>query len=207
MTYINIIKKKTTLIPYINNRFDFNNNKNILPKKYKIYSTSNNKTNLSIINKIKKIFIKKFGKLKKLLCLDYHGITDLYQLNEKIPSKLNKCIISYIGSNLNTFGSTINSIVPRIQSGEVKLGIIVHVKNIQPIIGTKGYIINLISKILPKLKIYFIDDSLVNIKCVNHIKNNNIYTYYINKRYYPKYKLNKCLYKIDKIDKIDKKFI
>ena len=187
MAYIDIISKKTTLIPYINNKYDFNNKQTILPKRIK----------LTNINKIKKIFIKKFGKLKKLLCLDFHGITDLYDLTEKIPSKLDKCIISYIGKNPNTLGSTINTIVSRIKSKEVKLGIIVYIKNEALLEGTKGFVINLLINTLPELIIYFIDDSIVNIKCVNNIKNNNLFTYFINKKYYPKNKLNKLLYKID----------
>ena len=189
MAYIDIISKKTTLIPHINNKYDFNNKQTILPKRIK----------LTNINKIKKIFIKKFGKLKKLLCLDFHGITDLYDLNEKIPSKLDKCVISYIGKNPNTLGSTINTIVSRIKSKEIKLGIIVYIKNEELLEGTKGSVINLLINTLPELIIYFIDDSIVNIKCVNNIKNNNLFTYFINKKYYPKNKLNKLLYKINNI--------
>jgi hypothetical protein len=33
-----------------------------------------------------------FG-IKELLCLDFHGVADLYDLNEYIPSKLPKCVI------------------------------------------------------------------------------------------------------------------
>jgi hypothetical protein len=186
MNYIEIISKKTNFIPQLSNgEYDFSNIKNKFPKKI----------NLLNINKIKKKLNKKFYKFKKLLCLDFHGVSDLYDtpIFEKIPSTLPKCIISYVGKNKNTLGSTINSILKRIKMDEVKLGIIVHTKNIMPIEGTKGWIINLINEILPNLEIYFIDDSIVNIKCVSKIKNNKIHVYFINNKNKPKNKINRIL--------------
>ena len=177
-TYIDFIGKKTTIIPLLpNGNYDFNNSNIVLPKRIE----------LSNIIKIKKKFIKKFSKLKKLLCLDFHGVTDLYDIHgvtdlydipEKIPSSLNKCIISFIGGNPNTLGSTINSIVPRIQSGEIKLGILVYTKNNIPIVGTKGWIIKIMREVLQNLEIYVIDDSIINIRCIENVNAKNIHIYY-----------------------------
>ena len=182
--YIDFIGKRTTIIPKIDNGdYDFNNSNLVLPKRIKV-------SNIEII---KKLLFKKFKKIKKLLCLDFHGVADLYDCNENIPSPLHKCIISFIGKNRNTMASTINSIVPRIQSGEILLGILVYVKKDIPIEGTKGWIIKIIREILPKLVIFYIDDSIININCIHKIKDNNIHIYFIDKNNQPKYKLNKLL--------------
>jgi len=180
--YIDFIDKNTTIIPkYDNGKFNFSSSK-ILPKRIEI----------SNINKIKKKLFKKFKKIKKLLCLDFHGVTDLFDINEKIgsfPKSFNKCIISFIGGSPNTLGNTINSIIPRIQSGEVKLGILVYNKNDNPIEGTKGFIIKIILEILPDLEIYFIDDSKININCVEKLNDNRINLFYIDKHKEPKLQL------------------
>ena len=53
----------------------------------------------NIVHKIKStsnfdIILKKyFLNISKLLLLDFHGVSDLYDLSEKIPSTLPKCII------------------------------------------------------------------------------------------------------------------
>ena len=188
--YIDFIDKNTSIIPKLsNNDFDFKNNTIILPKRI----------NLSNIDNINKIFKKNFKNLNKLLCLDFHGVVDLYDNNEIIPSELDKCIISYIGGNINTFGNTINSIISRIQSNEIKLGILVYNKNKILIEGTKGWFVKNIREILPNLEIYFIDDSIINIKCINKIKDNKIHLYYINKYKQPLIKLNNLLLKINSL--------
>jgi hypothetical protein len=70
---------------------------------------------------------------------------------------------------------------------------LVFIKNTQPIIRTKGWIIKIIKELLPNLEIIFIDDSIDNIKCVNKIKNDNIHLYYIHKNKNPKKYLIKLL--------------
>lgn len=50
-------------------------------------------------------------------------------------------ILSYIGKNLKTIGSTTNTIVERIKSKEILFGIIIYLKKSEPICGTKGWII------------------------------------------------------------------
>lgn len=66
-----------------------------------------------------------------------------------------------------------------IKSGELIAGIIVYTKNRMPICGTKNSI--------------FIDDSMKNIECVKNINDNNITTYYIDKKRNPKPHLIKLL--------------
>ena len=140
---------------------------------------------------------KYFIDITKLVCLDFHGVTDLYDDNEKIPIKLPKCVISYISGSPNTIKNTINTIKPRILSNEIILGIIVYNKNSIPTCGTKGWIISKILSINNKIKIYFIDDSQKNINCVDNIKSERCKTYFINKNKKPKEYLNKVLSKLD----------
>ena len=146
--------------------------------------------------KINEILSKCLNNLDKIICLDFHGVADLYNINEKIPSKLPTCIISYIGGNPKTILNTTNTIKSRIISDKIILGIIVYKKNNIPSCGTKGWIISKFSDINKNIKIYFIDDSKKNIECVNSIKSNNIISYYINKYNNPKKYLNKLLNKI-----------
>jgi hypothetical protein len=97
------------------------------------------------------------------------------------------------GGSSKTVGSTVNLIVPRIQSKEIKLGIIVYNKNTQPVIGTKGWMLSVIKSIFSNIKIYFIDDSMKNIECVEKLNDNNIKTYFIDKRNNPKEQLIQIL--------------
>ena len=128
-----------------------------------------------------------------LLCLDFHGITDLYGDNEMIPSRLPKCIISYIGGSPKTIKSTIETIKPRVMSNEVIMGIIVYNKNNLPTCGTKGWIINKMLEHNDKLSIYFIDDSEKNVQCVNNVGSNKIKTFYVDKNKNPRKYLDKIL--------------
>jgi hypothetical protein len=142
-----------------------------------------------IIKLLKKYLIN----LKKLICLDFHGITDLYNIDEKIPSNLPKCVISYIGGSPKTIFNTTNTIKSRILSNEIILGIIVYKKNNIPSCGTKGWIISKFIDVNKNIEIHFIDDSRKNIQCIENIKSNNIKTYYINKYKNPKKYLTKVL--------------
>lgn len=81
--------------------------------------------------------------------------------------------------------------------------IIVYNKNSMPICGTKGWVIFCKAMMITKYvnTIYFIDDSMKNIECVENVNNNNIRTYFINKKdnkYSPKQQLDYILNKIDK---------
>lgn len=185
--YIEFINKHTSIIPLLNNKFDFTNSHITLPLQIDV----------SNIEEIKYFFFHTFKKFDKILMLDYHGVVDLFDSNELIPSSLDICIISYIGHNLVTKANTINNIIPRIKSNEVKLGIIVYNKNNKPIVGTKGWIIKLLRESLPNLIIYFIDDSIQNIKSVFKVKDHNIHIYYINKFNNPKQYLKKILYSLN----------
>jgi hypothetical protein len=103
---------------------------------------------------------------------------------------MEKCILSYVGNNLVTKINTINNIKLRIKTNEVKLGLIVKIKNVEPIVG---WIIKLLRDALPNLEIYFIDDSIENIKSVFKIRDKKIHIYYINKYKNPKEYLIKIL--------------
>ena len=171
-TYVEFITSRTTQIPMINGRYNFNNPSVVLPIRVNI---NDDKSIDTILN-------KKFKNINKLVCLDFHGVTDLFDINEKIPTSLDKCIISYIGGNKNTRGSTINLIVPRIQSKEVIMGIIVYKKDAMPTCGTKGWMLSKIKSVFSKMIIYFIDDSYKNINCVKNVNNKYIKSFLIDKR-------------------------
>jgi len=131
--------------------------------------------------------------INELVCLDFHGVADLYNNDEKIPSKLNKCVISYIGGNPITISNTISTIKPRIINDEILFGIIVYNKNHIPTCGTKGWIISKMLEVNNNIKIYFIDDSKKNIECVKNVNSPRIKTFYVNKHKDPKTHLDKLL--------------
>ena len=138
------------------------------------------KVELNNINKINEI-LQPFRNIEKLVCLDFHGVADLYNDNEKIPTLLPKCIISYIGGKPETIKNTIDSIKPRVLSNEIIMGIIVYNKDNNPTCGTKGWIIKTIKAINNNMTIHFIDDSMKNINCVNNVSDKDIHTYFIDK--------------------------
>ncbi len=158
--------------------------------------TDNIRLNINEEEKITAVLNKYLDNIKTLICLDFHGVTDLFNDNEKLPSQLPKCVISYIGGNPKTILETTKTIRKRILSNEVLLGIIVYKKNSAPTCGTKGWIISKISDTYANMKIHFIDDSKKNIECVNNIKSYRIATYYINKRNNPKKYLLKIINKL-----------
>ena len=160
---------------------------------------SSNKTiriNTTNENDIINLFKQYFDNVDKLICLDFHGVTDLYDDNEKIPSDLPKCIISYIGGSPKTILNTTTTIKKRLLSDDIMLGIIVYNKNDIPSCGTKGWIVSKIINTHENIKIHFIDDSKKNIQCIDNVKSNNVKTYYINKKKNPKEYLTKILSRI-----------
>ena len=120
-----------------------------------------NKT-LKISNekKINMIFSTFFNNIPILLCLDFHGVADLYDKpKETIPNNLPKCIISYLGNSPKTKYTTTKSIKNKLKSNEILLGILVYTKESHLSCGTKRWVINkIISNNLNIKKIYFIDD-------------------------------------------------
>ena len=155
------------------------------------------KININDDKNIIKILNKYLINLDKLICLDFHGVTDLYNLDEKIPSNLPKCVISYIGGKPKTILDTTNAIKSRLMTNEIILGIIVYKKNSIPSCGTKGWIISKFIDINKSIKIHFIDDSKKNIECIDNIQSGNIKTYFINKHKNPKTYLTKILNTLD----------
>ena len=156
--YFDIITNKTDPIPFVMNRYLFKLPE--LKRSIRVHVTDQEK-----IEKVFKQINKKISKLglSKLLCLDFHGVADLYPLDKSLPGSGSKVILSYIGGNPKTVGSTTNTIIQRIKSKEVIFGIIVYLKKPEPICGTKGWFLSHLSKFNPELKIHFIDDGKTNI--------------------------------------------
>jgi hypothetical protein len=164
-----------------------------------IFKDTHKTLKISNEKKINMILSAFFKNIPTLLCLDLHGVADLYdEPKETIPNNLPKCIISFLGNNPKTKYTTIKSIKGRLKSNEILLGILVYTKQGYPSCGTKGWVINkIISNNLNIKKIYFIDDSIININCINNINNPNIITYFIDKHISPKEQLNKILNNIN----------
>lgn len=161
-----------------------------------ITSTDIKRIVINDIDAITDVLSRHFIGINRLLCLDFHGVSDLYDDDEKIPSDLPKCIISYIGGNPQTIKNTIDTIRPRILSDEVILGIIVYRKDHVPTCGTKGWIVSKIIEVNRMIGIHFIDDSKKNIRCIENVGSNQIKTYLINKYNEPKKYLTKLLGRI-----------
>lgn len=172
--YFDIITNKTDLIPLDSSgHYIFNKPDNKYP--YRVYIKDKQRT--------EEFFYQLADKLSKydadkLICLDFHGVADLYDKNEVIPGPIPKMILSYVGGNPKTIGSTTNTIISRIKSKEILFGIIVYLKKPEPICGTKGWILSHISLTNPNLKIHFIDDGKTNIECVNKLDNPNIIAHF-----------------------------
>ena len=170
-----------------------------------IKDSDNIRIELDNDNDINEILFKHFKDINNLICLDFHGVADLFIDDEKIPSDVPKCVISYIGGNQTTFTNTTKTITNRLKSNELILGIIVYNKDKDPNPGTKGWIISKIIDVNKDMNIHFIDDSWGNICCVNTIKevhkdkkDIHINIYYINKKQLgPKEKITTILNKIE----------
>ena len=160
---------------------------------------------LTDTEKILTLLINHFGELKKLICLDLHGVADLYNDDEVIPCYLPKCIISYIGGNPETISSSIKAMKIRLDNDEILLGIIVYKKDTSPILGTKGWFISQIMDINKELNITFIDDGQANVDCVNALEHDmiqehrKITTYFIDKSKSPKETLTTILSNVSKL--------
>jgi len=170
-----IITNKTTPIPVDSNgRYQFD--QTIFPP-FKI-----NTTDLKKVDSVFKRLAKRIKKYNNIASLDFHGVTDLFELGQDLPNHaLPKFVLSYVGGNPKTLGSTINTICSRIKSKEVIFGIIVFIKDDKPICGTKGWVL---SNILnwTKINIHFVDDGQPNIKCVDKLNNKLITTHYLNSK-------------------------
>ena len=151
--------------------------------------TKNNVYEKNVSDDFDDIIKKYFLDISKVLFLDFHGVSDLYDLSEKIPSSIPICIISYIGGNPKTIQDTTNVIKERLKNNEILLGFIVYNKSNYPKIGTKGWLISKIMNYNKDMHLYFIDDGIKNIQCVKNLNNNNITTFFINKKNNPKIEL------------------
>ena len=142
---------------------------------------------------IKNIIKIYFDKLENLICLDLHGVADLYSNEENIPGILPKCIISYIRGRPETILKSTKTMKFRLDNNEILLGIIVYNKDEKPILGTKGWFISQIIDINKNIKINFIDDAKINVECVESVNSPNIISHFIDKSKSPKKQLNSIL--------------
>jgi len=123
----------------------------------------------------------------KILCLDYHNVTDLYPA-DTIISTLPTYVISFVGRSSQTRSHAREEIKKRIQLHSHMMGLLVFerpkikifCKDIDPkrnnaYIGTKAWIIEHILSICNKSsKLLFIDDSSDHVELVNLCNFNNV---------------------------------
>lgn len=166
-----------------------------IAKTYLEFITKNGIHKIELLDneKIHHILKKNIGKVNDLVCLDFHGVADLYDLKEKIPSTLPKIIISWVGEKEEVRLNTIKTIQLRVNNNEILLGILVYTKNYLPTCGTKGWVIARIIGLNPNIRIHFIDDSKKNIICVSNTSASNITTYLIDKKNNPRNQVDKIL--------------
>lgn len=153
-----------------------------------IYKDEHNNINLELIynldrlNVINNLLIKNHNIGDKLLCLDLHGVADLYK-DDIIISKLPIFIISFVGRYTETRKNAREQIINKILKNQIIAGILVFKKNSKVSNGKAVIIRNLLDN---NKHIYFIDDGYENIAGVDKLKNLydkdkiNLDTYYIN---------------------------
>jgi hypothetical protein len=142
-------------------------------------------TQLDLTNKL---LVKKYNIVDNLLCLDLHGVADLYTDNTiKITDKLPIFIISFVGRYTKTRIDARTQIIDKILRNQVNAGILVFIKNkikikpteinqanIDKAIKNNGKAIIINNLLNIGKTIYFIDDGVDNIKAVNLLKVGNI---------------------------------
>lgn len=149
----------------------------------------NNKINIKLIQEnnindkeyVKNIFIRFQKTIPKLICLDFHGVADLYNTTDKI-SNLPCCILSYIGRKKETRDNTREEIKLRILNGQIIFGFMVfkklrNINNNTCYLGSKRTPIELLLKYNDISTIYFIDDQQINVDTVNSIQKTCIQCY------------------------------
>lgn len=119
----------------------------------------------------------------KILCLDLHGVADIFHYTEQI-SKLPICIVSYVGSVAKNQASM--SITRRLDSNQITIGILVFNRiKISPkikesqIIGTKCWFLNLLSNNFNNTHFLFFDDGKDHIQLVKLFGNKYIKAFHI----------------------------
>jgi hypothetical protein len=128
--------------------------------------------NLEDLDIINKSLLIKHNVVNKLLCLDLHGVADLYVDNtEKITNKIPIFIISFVGRYSETRANARDQIKTKIENNQIQAGILVFKKNSKPSNGKAVVIKNLIEN---NKNIYFIDDGIDNIIAVNKLKKEGI---------------------------------
>jgi hypothetical protein len=135
-----------------------------------------------LIPQSEQLDIKNRNIKNKILCLDFHGVTDLFNPVEKI-SYLPTIIISFVGRNSSKRKIVHEEIVARIKSGQVYLGALVFSRTYEAgLVGTKEWIISAIRAITHNQMIYFIDDSDDHIESVRNAKLNNVRSYLVHSK-------------------------
>lgn len=111
-----------------------------------------------------------------ILVLDLHNVTDLFSHEAHIsPHQI--CVLSFVGRGGETRNHARGDITQRILKSQVKMGIMVFERpkaksiekstNIEDVMGTKAWIINIMNNCLDERQFYFVDDSNDHIVITN----------------------------------------
>ena len=110
----------------------------------------------------------------KILCLDYHGVTDEFK-EDDIISLTPIIVISFVGFYSQLRQPLRESLTKRIANDQILFGVAVFKRTEEPgEKGTKEWIIKLINSLVPEVKLYFLDDSADHIKSVYSSKMKNV---------------------------------
>lgn len=183
----------------------YDNNGHILCKTFTI-------ENINIMHELLKTLV---GGLDKLICLDFHGVADLYE-NDDVITNFASCIISYVGATGKLRAPTRDTITARILNNQIIFGVMVFTKN--PDINftnsidndncNKARVFYEMTKINKNLRVYFIDDGNKNIAPINAAKDmkylHNVNTFLVNKLWLPRMKKSHELYESYKSHKSHK---
>ena len=137
--------------------------------------------NKSCLNKLINVVQKNLTSTSVLI-LDLHNVTDLFDHTEHL-SDFDICVLSFVGRAGETRNIARNDIIGRINSGQIKIGIMVFKrpsqrlieksKTIEDVTGTKAWTINHLNNCLKNKELFFVDDSADHVELTNKYLGNN----------------------------------
>jgi len=98
------------------------------------------------------------NKATRSVCLDMHGVADLFETTAILGKSTDLVwILSFIGKNSERREALRKELEARIEAKQIQFGIMVFVRGSTPCVGTKAWILKLITRVSP-LPLLFLDD-------------------------------------------------
>lgn len=122
-------------------------------------------------------------KTQSIVVLDLHNVADLFVPNTKFFD-CDTCVLSFVGRAGKTRDTARDEIINRINTGQIKFGMLVFNRpkpaevvkstNIEDFIGTKAWVINKMKENISNSNFYFVDDSSDHVFVVEHYMKSSI---------------------------------